>query len=175
MKGLSVMSFNEMSTDNGPESPATKGFVLGPDEGEAFWWLGSLSINKLTGSQARNGLDIVDHRVPAGYSPPLHVHSQQDEVFFVIDGDFAVHCGGDEWQAGPGSLVFLPRLVPHGFVVSDAGPGRTLLINAPAGFAEVVSELGEPAPGLVLPPVDLPMPDPARIAAVSQAHGIHNP
>jgi len=75
-----------------------QGFVLGPDEGEAYWWLGSLTLNKVTRDATRGDMDIVDHRVPAGYSPPLHIHSAQDEVFYVIDGQFAAF--REHFQAG---------------------------------------------------------------------------
>jgi mannose-6-phosphate isomerase-like protein (cupin superfamily) len=152
--------------------PAAEGFFLGPDEGDPFFWLGTLTINKLEGHSTRGGMDIVDHRVPAGYAPPLHVHRAQDEVFYVLEGLFTFHCGDRSWQAAPGSLGFLPRNVPHGYSVSADGPGRTLLINAPAGFAEVISELGEHASELVIPGPEVAMPDPDRIRAVSEAHGI---
>lgn len=109
--------------------------------------------------------------MPAGYAPPAHQH-RDDEVFYVLDGEFAVRCGTQAWQAGPGSLVFLPRDVPHGFTVSQAAPGRTLLITAPGGFDEVVSELGTPTSTLELPGPDVALPDPARVAAVATAHGI---
>ena len=165
------MSFTIQDSGDGTTGPA-RGFVLGPDEGDAYWWLGSLSINKLTAARTGGGLDIVDHRVPPGYAPPPHVHAGMDEVFYVLDGTFAVNCGGERWTAGPGSLVFLPRGVAHGFVVSDEGPGRTLLFNAPAGFADVITELGEPARELVLPGPDVAVPDAVRIGEVSAAHGI---
>lgn len=151
--------------------PPQTGYVLGPDEGEAFHWLGSLTLSKVGAARTAGGLSIVDHRVPAGYAPPAHQH-RDDEVFYVLDGEFAVRCGTQAWQAGPGSLVFLPRDVPHGFTVSQAGPGRTLLITAPGGFDEVVSELGTPTSTLELPGPDVALPDPARVAAVATAHGI---
>lgn len=128
----------------------------------------------MTAEATRGAVDVVDHRVPAGYAPPPHVHTDQDEIFYVIEGEFAVHCGKQRWQAGPGSLVFLPRQVAHGFTVSDDGPGRTLLINAPAGFADVITELGEATTKLVLPGPNVALPDPQRAAAVAEAHGIHN-
>lgn len=155
------------------EDGTAHGFVLGSDEGDAYHWLGSLTITKVLGGSTAGGLDVVDHRVPAGYAPPLHVHRGQDEVFFVLEGRFTVHCGGQTWQATPGSLAFLPRDVPHGFSVSDDGPGRTLLLNAPAGFADLVHELGERASQLELPGPDVPMPDPERAKALAEAHGIH--
>ena len=147
------------------------GYVLGPDEGDAYHWLGSLTTVKVGTHVTAGGLSIVDHRVPAGFAPPAHQH-RDDEVFYVLEGDFAVRCGTKSFQAGPGSLVFLPREVPHGFVVSSDGPGRSLLITAPGGFDEVVSELGTPASGPGLPGPEVALPDPARVAAVATAHGI---
>lgn len=158
--------------DTGARPPG-HGFVVGPDDGDAYWWLGSLTLTKLRGSDTHDGVDIVDHRVPAGYAPPRHVHSEQDEVFYIISGQFDVRCGDQSWEAGPGDLVFLPRHVPHSFAVSSDGPGRTLLINAPAGFAEVIVELGQTTTDLQLPGPDVALPSPDRIAAVSEAHGIH--
>lgn len=152
---------------------APAGFVLTEDEGDGHFWLGSLTINKVGRSVSRGGLSIVDHRVPAGYAPPGHQH-QDDEVFFILDGEFAVRCGEQSWEAGPGALVFLPAGVPHGFVVSDAGPGRTLLVTAPGGFDELVSELGTSTTSRSLPGPDVALPEPARIRAVSEAHGIHD-
>jgi len=147
------------------------GFVVGPDEGEALWWAGSLNLMKLTGRTTAGGLDVVDHRVPAGYAPPLHVHTGGGRDLLRPRRAVSVRCGDERWSPGPGSLVFLPRGVPHGFSVSDAGPGRTLIMTTPAGFAEVVSELGVPATNLVLPGPDLPAPDPERLAAVARARG----
>lgn len=161
-----------MSSSEPTSPPPAEGFVLGVDEGDAYYWLGSLTINKVGGRSTQGDVDIVDHRVPAGYTPPLHVHRAQDETFYVLEGQFTFHCGDRTWQAGPGSLGFLPRNVPHGFSVSEDGPGRTLLINAPAGFADVISELGEHAADLVIPGPDVAMPDPARVKAISEAHGI---
>lgn len=149
-----------------------EGFVRGVDEGDAVWWLGSLNLVKVGARDSQGGLSIVEHRVPAGYAPPPHVHRDTDEVFYVLDGQFAVTCGEEHWTAEPGSLVFLPRAVPHGFKVSADGPGRTLLIVAPGGFDELVRETGEAARSLTLPDRDAFVPDPDRIAEVSARYGI---
>jgi quercetin dioxygenase-like cupin family protein len=98
------------------------GFVLAADEGQAFWFLNTLTINKVGGGDSQGRLSIVDHRVPAGFAPPPHVHEASDEAFLVLDGDFEGFCGDQAWRAGPGSLVFLPHGIPHGFHVSQAGP-----------------------------------------------------
>ncbi len=155
-----------------PTDARPQPFVLGPDEGDPYFWMGSLTINKVGGRSTKGGVDIVDHRVPAGYAPPLHIHRAQDEIFYILEGLFTVRCGESVWQASPGSLAFLPRNVPHGFSVSADGPGRTLLLNAPAGFAELITDLGDPATALEIPGPDVPMPDPQRARALSEAHGI---
>ncbi|MDR7275226.1 cupin domain-containing protein [Catenuloplanes atrovinosus] len=152
--------------------PATRGLVLGPDEGDPYHWLGTLSITKILGSSTTGNLDVVDHRVPPGFAARWHVHRDADEVFYLIDGDLEVRCGGDAWRAGRDSLVFLPRGVPHGFVNSTDGPARILIFCAPAGFGDLIVALGEEAPQLDLPPADAPVPPPDRIAAVAAAHGI---
>lgn len=145
-----------------------QGAALEPDGGDAYWWLGSLTINKVAGP----GVSFVDHLCPPGYTPPLHVHHRQDEVFIITEGEFTMTCGEQSWPGRPGSVIFFPRGVPHRFQVSDAGPGRCQIITAPGGFCELVAELGEPATALTLPGPEVKMPDPARINAVTAAHGI---
>lgn len=166
------MSFPTTPPGPPPAAGAGRGFVLGPDEGEAYHWLGSLTLTKVRAADSSGGLDVVDHRVPAGYAPPTHVHRESDEVFYLLDGTLEVTCGDDSWHVGPGSVVFLPRGVPHGFVAGPDRPARTLLLNAPAGFGEVIVELGTATAGRALPGDDVPMPDQERVAGVSARYGI---
>jgi quercetin dioxygenase-like cupin family protein len=146
------------------------GFVRSADEGQAFWFLNTLTINKVGSDDSQGRLSIVDHRVPAGFAPPPHIHQASDEAFLVLDGEFEGFCGDQAWQAGPGSLVFLPRAVPHGFTVSEAGPGRIIVVVSPGGFDQFVAAAGQPAQALRLPePVP---PDPALLTQLAAAHGI---
>ena len=112
---------SDASEANQPDR-SNRGFVLGPDEGQAYHWLGTLTLTKVLGSNTDGRLDLVDHRMPAGYAPPRHVHHDADEVFYLIDGTLEVTCGDESWRVGPGSVVFLPRGVPHGFVAGSDGP-----------------------------------------------------
>ncbi len=166
------MSFPTIPSGSPRAGGTGRGFVLGPDQGDSYHWLGSLSLTKVMGSDTGGRLDLIDHRVPAGYAPPAHLHRDADEVFYLVDGTLEVTCGDDSWQVGPGSVVFLPRGVPHGFVAGPDGPARTLLINAGAGFGDAIVELGTRTDRLELPGGDVPMPDPEQIAAVSARYGI---
>lgn len=156
-----------MNPDN---HTAKDGFVVAADEGQAFWFLNTLTINKVGAADTDGRLSIVDHRVPPGFAPPPHVHQASDEVFLVLDGDVDGFCGDQSWHAGPGSLVFLPCGTPHGFQVSQAGPGRLLVIVSPGGFDQFVAAAGEPAADLRLP--DPVPPDPVRLTQLAAAHGI---
>jgi quercetin dioxygenase-like cupin family protein len=166
------MSFPPLPDAGASRAPATRGFVLGPDEGDPYHWLGTLTLTKVRGAFTTGNVDIVDHRVPPGYAPPRHLHKYADEIFFLLAGHLEVTCGDDTWQASSGSLIFLPRGVPHQFTAASAGPARTLLINAPAGFGEVIVGLGDPAPGLDMPAPDAPLPAPDRMAAMQESYGI---
>jgi mannose-6-phosphate isomerase-like protein (cupin superfamily) len=155
---------------NSSHLAAENGFVLAADEGQAFWFLNTLTLNKVGAAETEGRLTIVDHRVPAGFAPPPHIHQASDEAFFVQDGDVAGFCGDRAWQAGPGSLVFLPCGIPHGFQVSQAGPGRLIVILSPGGFDRFVAAAGEPAAALRLP--DPVPPDPVRLTELAAMHGI---
>ena len=156
-----------MKSDN---QVKTGGFVLAADEGQPFWFLNTLTINKIGSNDSQGRLSIVDHRVPAGFAPPPHIHQASDEAFLVLDGDFEGFCGDQLWQAGPGSLVFLPHGIPHGFSVSQSGPGRIIVVVSPGGFDQFVAAAGQPARDLRLP--DPVPPDPARLIQLAADHGI---
>jgi quercetin dioxygenase-like cupin family protein len=149
---------------------AETGFVLAADQGQAFYFLNTLTINKVTSNDTAGRLSIVDHRMPAGFAPPPHVHRASDEAFLVLAGELEGFCGHQAWQAGPGALVFLPYGIPHAFRVSQAGPGRIVVIVAPGGFDQFVAEVGEPATDLQLP--DPVPPDPIRLTELAAMHGI---
>jgi len=63
------------------------GFVMAADDGQAFWFLNTLTINKVRSDDSQGQLSIVDHRVPAGFAPPPHIHQASDEAFLVLDGE----------------------------------------------------------------------------------------
>lgn len=155
---------------NSDDQATAGGFVLAADEGQAFWFLNTLTINKVSSGHSHGRVSIDDHRMPPGFAPPPHIHQASDEMLLVLDGQLEGFCGDQKWQAGPGSLVFLPRAIPHGFTVSEAGQGRILVIASPGGFDQFVAAAGEPAQALRLPePVP---PDPVLLTRLAAAHGI---
>ena len=51
-----------------------------------------------------------------------HVHADEDEMLYLLEGELAVFCGQDHWTVTAGSFVFVPRDGPHGFTITSTGP-----------------------------------------------------
>jgi quercetin dioxygenase-like cupin family protein len=133
------------------------GYVLAPDEGDARWHMGCLFDWKAVGEQTGGWLSIVEVTVVKGVEPPLHVHTREEEAFYVLDGEIDFQVGDDVRAARPGSFVFGPRGVPHTFALrSDTA--RMLIVLAPSGQEHVFHEFGEPARQRTLQPEPIPSP-----------------
>jgi quercetin dioxygenase-like cupin family protein len=132
------------------------GYHLGPTEGDPWWFLDVRMTVKAGAAESGDGLTLIEFSAPTGFGPPRHVHEREDEVFYVLDGAMRVVCGAKEWEAVPGSTVFLPRGIEHAFMVTSETPIRGLQITTPAGFEDFVAELGRPAEGPGLPPPTVP-------------------
>jgi mannose-6-phosphate isomerase-like protein (cupin superfamily) len=84
--------------------------------------------------------------------PPPHVHRHEDEVFYIIDGNFEFLVGEKTMPAPPGTLVFGARSVMHQFRCKGPGKGAFIVWAQPARFEKFVAEFGTPAAGIVDPP-----------------------
>jgi mannose-6-phosphate isomerase-like protein (cupin superfamily) len=74
---------------------------------------------------------------------PLHVHKNEDELWYVLEGEHVVQIGDDEFHVGPGETVFGPRGVPHAQRRVVPRTGRFLEFFYPAGFEGFFRELAE--------------------------------
>lgn len=115
-----------------------KGYVLNAGEGAGGFG------PEVKASVASTGgvLTLIDSNTRGG--APRHVHTREDECFYVLEGTIVAHCGEDTFTSGPGSFFFLPRGVPHDWdVVRDAaggGSARVLMITVPAMLEAFLAE-----------------------------------
>ena len=134
------------------EEVAAKAFGLKEGEGEAWWWLGPTLVTiKATGKETGGRYTLVEVLEPDGVEAPLHVHHREDEAFWILEGELTFQVGDETIQASPGSFLFGPRDVPHGYTV-DSGPARMLWVLSLAGFEEFIYATSEPAQERTLPP-----------------------
>lgn len=142
-------------------------FVVAPGAGETVWFLGTRVTLKVAGEQVSGAFGLIEQTSPPGFATPLHVHSHEDEAFYIIDGQFTFTCGEDTLTAAPGAFVFLPRDIPHSFRVTGDTPGHLLQLNTPGGLERGFIEAGDPVEHHRTPPP----PDPARLEAITVKYG----
>ncbi|TCC12280.1 cupin domain-containing protein [Kribbella soli] len=109
--------------------------------------------------QTNGSLTVLELLIPPNDGPPAHTHLREDEVWYVVDGDFRFKAGDAMLRASTGGLAFGPRGVPHAFQNVGDSVGRLLVITTPAGlerFFEQSDELSRP-------------PDPEELAAIAYA------
>jgi quercetin dioxygenase-like cupin family protein len=126
------------------------GYVLTPADGDHRWFLDTRMTVKAGAKQTGGAFTLIEWSAPLGFGPPQHVHDQEDEAFYLLEGRLAIDCGDRHWTAGPGDFAFLPRGVPHCFAVTE-GPVHGLQITTPSGFEDFLGELSRPATGPGLP------------------------
>jgi quercetin dioxygenase-like cupin family protein len=141
-------------------------------QGEARWYGDSL-FEFLIPSEATGGeLSVFLATLAGGFSPPRHVHTREDEVFLVLDGEVTFDLDGRRLLAGPGTSVFVPRGVPHTFRI-DSPAARLLGVITPGAFEQLFRNLSVPAGERALPepgtvPLDIPavMAEQARLGTL---------
>lgn len=120
-------------------------------DGEPRWYGNSLFEFLVPAAATGGALSVFRATVPEGFSPPRHVHTREDEVFLILDGEALFDVDGRILRAGPGTTVFMPRGVPHTFRVQS--PVAVMVgVMTPGGFEELFRNLGVPAGARTLPP-----------------------
>ena len=146
-------------------TPTTCTVALGPGEGTPLWFLTNRITMKATARTTGGAYALFEALLPAGFSPPMHIHHREDETFWVLEGHVTVRCGDETFHAGPGGYVFAPRGVPHTFVIEGGAPGRLLTLLTPGGSEAFFAEAGRAAEGPGLPPPA--PPDLERLAGIA--------
>jgi mannose-6-phosphate isomerase-like protein (cupin superfamily) len=107
--------------------------------------LGGRVILKIGADAAAGAFTLCYGRTPPGVGPPLHMHEQEDETFYVLRGTYQLQCGPARVTAGIGSCVHLPRYTPHTFRNVGDEPAELVEFMTPGGierYFDAVEHLG---------------------------------
>src|SRR5438045_1235535 len=111
--------------------------IHGPGGGEIVNSpVGGFITFKATGAETAGRLMAFENVIPPGEGPPLHIHTREDEVLYVIEGDFRFRLGDDVHDAPQGSCVYVPLGLEHSWQNSGETPGRLLIFFTPAGMEQ---------------------------------------
>jgi mannose-6-phosphate isomerase-like protein (cupin superfamily) len=149
---------------------------VGPAEGRAVRMPGAQLLTlKVSGEQTGGAYSLFEVAVaPKGGSTP-HVHHREDECFYVLEGRFGFVIEDTGIEAGPGSLIYVPKGKLHAFWNTGETTGRMLVSQTPGGLYEgFVEEVGEQVTDKNTPPptAEEPPEDAERLAAVGALYGV---
>lgn len=115
--------------------PVQKPVLTPPGGGETVTTNGGSTIElKVESSQSGGEYGVVQWTVRAGEEPPMHTHSREDELVYVVKGQLIARVGDDRVEVGPGAYAALPRGVPH--TIEVVGDEAVLLASYVPGGLE---------------------------------------
>ena len=118
----------------------------------AYWLLDILWGVDATGEQKQGRYSIIEQWMPNDAFAPPHVHPQEDESFWVLEGEMTVKAGGKTMVLVPGSLGHVPRNHVHSFKVTGKTVCHILYYDSPAGFEQAIIGSTQAAKRREMPP-----------------------
>ena len=119
----------------------TQAYALGPGEGR-YIDLGDFGVTvKASDADTAGVVSVIENEEPPGFGPPIHVHHDCAEAFYVLDGEYIMYLEDREVVCPAGSFIFIPQGVRHGFRVGDV-TSRKLNFYFPAAMVGYFDDLG---------------------------------
>jgi mannose-6-phosphate isomerase-like protein (cupin superfamily) len=146
--GLSTPHFNPILSDTG--------------NGPSFTMLGTTMRLIAAAADTGGRFTVLEQITPTGWGPPRHIHSREDEIFYILEGAYELHVGDERRTVSAGGCAILPRDVPHGFRNVAPAPSRLLCVITPGGLEEYFLAVAKCPPP----------PNPAQLAELAQPFGL---
>ena len=144
-----------------------KPYRVASGEGLAdVWWKTGRITVKAGPDETGNAFSQFEVDDPRGSGPPLHVHHNEDETFYMLEGQVTMFVGDERIDLEAGDYCFGPRDIPHTYLVRSEH-ARMLVTISPSGSEQLFVSLGVPVTSAE-PPTETvmpPMPEMARLFA----------
>src|SRR5262249_13197075 len=141
-------------------------------EGRAIAVVGDVYRFLATGEETNGTYALFEAFVNPGGGPPPHIHSREEEGFYVLEGEVTLTIAGKRMVAGPGMFANVPVGTVHSFKNECSQQARMLISVAPAGLEKMFMEVGVP----VLPDATVAAPptkeEIERLLAAVKKYGI---
>jgi quercetin dioxygenase-like cupin family protein len=119
--------------------------VRAEGEGEQLrFWGGGVLTMKASADETGGAFLLFEDSMSQGKTTPLHIHANEDEALYVLDGEILVHIDGTDYPVGPRGLAVAPRGVPHAFLVKSE-TARVLTLQTPGSAEAFYRGASEPA------------------------------
>jgi mannose-6-phosphate isomerase-like protein (cupin superfamily) len=148
----------------------SEALLIEQGQGRPVHVLGEDLTIKISSSDTGGAFAVFEGQPRPLHGPPLHLHRDQDEWFYIVEGEYRFEVDGEEIYATAGSTVFAPRGSLHTFQNVGTRPGRTVTTVVPGGVDLFFEDLEKAAPrGTV--------PEPAKLLPIFEKHRqeLHGP
>lgn len=113
-------------------------------EGEQMWFAGGGTFTwKATAAETDRAFLLLEDRMVRGKSTPYHLHPNEDEAIYVLEGELLVDIEGEQHRVRQGGFLCVPRGVPHAFMVTSE-TARVLALQTPGTGEAFYRDAGEP-------------------------------
>ena len=120
--------------------PTNGVIVLRPGEGRSID-LGNFRMSvKASAEETDHAFTLLEADEPPGFGPPMHIHREAAEAFYVVAGEYIIFVRDEELACPAGSFIYIPAGVPHGFRVGSV-PSRKLNLYTPAAMIGYFDDL----------------------------------
>ena len=150
----------------------TQAVIRKPGDGGTVAVVGDVYRFLATGEDTGGRYALWEAIVPPGGGPPPHVHSREEEGFYVLEGEITFTVGDQRLVAGAGTFANLPVGTPHSFKNEGGRPARMLISVAPAGLERMFFEFGVPLPEGSTTAVPPTKEEIEKLLAVAPRYGI---
>src|SRR5437762_3315605 len=117
-----------------------------PSEGRTVAVVGDVYRFLTTGEETNGKYAMLEAIVPPGGGPPPHVHSREEESFYVLEGEITFRIGDERLVASAGMFANMPVGMPHSFKNESRKPAKMLISVEPAGLEKMFFEFGVELP-----------------------------
>jgi quercetin dioxygenase-like cupin family protein len=149
----------------GAATAQREAFAMRAGEGRPIDVLNNDITIKISSQDTGGEFTVFEGRTPPQGGPPMHIHHEQDEWWYVLEGEFRFSVGGEEILGRAGDTVFAPRGSRHTFQCISQAAGRLLTTVVPGGLDIFFEELSAAVPRGTAP-------DPAKVAPIFKKHGM---
>src|SRR3989337_1182257 len=154
-------------------SEIQRGTLVPPGEGESVWLVGDLIEVKLASEDTGGADSMAEGTSPPGGGTPPHIHHNEDEALYVVEGEVEMLLDDRTTRASAGSLAYVPKGTLHTFKNVGTSASGVAAILSPGGFEKFFLEAGEPATEGSSPPEG--EPDVGRLVEIGQRYGLEIP
>lgn len=149
-----------------------KPVIRRPGEGQTVAVVGDVYRFLVTGDETADKYSVCEATVLPGGGPPPHIHSREEEGFYVLDGEVTFTINGERMVATAGMFANVSIGTPHSFKNEGSKPAKMLISVAPAGLERMFLEVGVRLPDgstTAMPPTKDEI---ERLLAVAPRYGI---